>query len=365
MPTKYLRKVQKKQGHHWALTPPTDYRRACDVRVEYFDDGRTARAAAIDLEKNVRAFRKGKLKDFHLNETSNLYQLRAAWLRQERMGQIAPNTFAAYDKWSQTVCDTPLRGSTVGDLRVVDVNHKLGSEIFGLWRQKRPHTRDNLKKAVNMMFKYAASQDLTSCIPMQYVTVKLPRPRQVIWTRKEVDMLVKECMSSFKTRNVGLLIIMCYEWAQRPIDIRNLKWDNINFETDTVTITQTKRGTTVYLPMDDSLKKLLLAQQVDFGFQPLVVPYLRHDKVWAVYSIEAYTKIVNQIKEKLGLPEELKVGDLRKTAVTEMVEAGLTEINIKPVTGHKSLQSITPYVKHTRSAAAAALHRRRENRDEQ
>jgi integrase len=169
-------------------------------------------------------------------------------------------------------------------------------------------------------------------------------------------------MSSFETRNLGLAVVLCYEWAQRPIDIFGLTWDNLDFETDTCTIKQTKKGATVYLPIDSTLKELLQKQHTDFSFQSYVLPYLRSsDKKWVPMSQTFYSQKLREIIKKLGLREGLRVGDLRATAITEMVEAGLDGVRIKPVTGHKSTNSISPYVKHTRSAAASALHDRKKN----
>jgi integrase len=360
---KYLTKKKRaKNGQsYWALTPPIDYRRACDARVEYFDDGRTARFAAIALEKKVNAFRKGQLEDFHLSDKSNLWQLRAAFLSQENVKNLTPRVYNNYKRLTERICETKRGERNVGQLKVIDVNHKIGSEIFDSWVRLAPHTRDKMKKLFNMMFEYATSQDLSVCIPMKYVTVKTDPPRSVVWTRKEVDRMVTHLMSSFDTRNLGILFILCYEWAQRPIDIRHLKWDNIDFETNTCTIKQTKKGAEVYLPIDHDLRAILLKQKEDFGFQPYVCPMLGSDKVWKPYSRDRYTDGFKKAKEELGLNQDLRLGDLRKTAITEMVEAGLTEINIKPVTGHKNLGSISPYVKHTRRAAEAALTKRKQD----
>jgi integrase len=55
----------------------------------------------------------------------------------------------------------------------------------------------------------------------------------------------------------------------------------------------------------------------------------------------------------------LRVGDLRKSAITEMVSAGVDTSAIMSVSGHKSIQSLNPYLKHTLGAATSALDMRR------
>ena len=62
-----------------------------------------------------------------------------------------------------------------------------------------------------------------------------------------------------------------------------------------------------------------------------------------------------------NLPKDLRIGDLRKTAITEMVEAGVDQTGILPVSGHKSLASLNPYMKPTLKGATSALERRKKS----
>jgi integrase len=63
-----------------------------------------------------------------------------------------------------------------------------------------------------------------------------------------------------------------------------------------------------------------------------------------------------------GLPDELRLSDLRRTGTTEMVEAGVSMGNIMSVTGHANPQSVKPYMKNTFASADLALTSR-QNRD--
>jgi hypothetical protein len=46
--------------------------------------------------------------------------------------------------------------------------------------------------------------------------------------------------------------------------------------------------------------------------------------------------------------------DLRRTAVTEMIEAGVPLTNVMSVTGHATTHSLTPYIKNTLKSASVA-----------
>ena len=49
---------------------------------------------------------------------------------------------------------------------------------------------------------------------------------------------------------------------------------------------------------------------------------------------------------------------MRRTATTEMVDAGVPLPQIMSVTGHANAQSLTPYLKNTLTSATEALSKR-------
>ena len=55
--------------------------------------------------------------------------------------------------------------------------------------------------------------------------------------------------------------------------------------------------------------------------------------------------------------------DMRRSAITEMVEAGVDITQIKQVSGHTSINSLTPYIKHTYTGASEALAQRNAYKD--
>ena len=60
-----------------------------------------------------------------------------------------------------------------------------------------------------------------------------------------------------------------------------------------------------------------------------------------------------------GLPDELRIADLRRTGTTEMVEAGVSMGQIMSVTGHANPNSVKPYMKNTYASAENALTTRK------
>jgi site-specific recombinase XerD len=79
----------------------------------------------------------------------------------------------------------------------------------------------------------------------------------------------------------------------------------------------------------------------------------------------SFGPVVSQVKAECGLPEELKVGHLRKTAITEFVAAGVDSTGIMQVSGHKNISSLNPYMKHTYEGARMAQSVRKGYKDDQ
>jgi len=199
---------------------------------------------------------------------------------------------------------------------------------------------------------------------MSRVKKQSHKPKSIVWTKEQVDKFLEVAFSDFKYRNVGLLALMCYEWAQRPIDIQRLKWKDVDFDTKKVTIKQTKRGATVQLPLEEPIFSLLKEQKELWDFQEYVVPHHRaSDKAYVLFTSSTMSTLVNEIKELAELPEELVLGYLRKTAINEMVEANIDSTSIMQVTGHRSIESLSPYIKHTYSGAKSALAARSAYKD--
>ena len=122
---------------------------------------------------------------------------------------------------------------------------------------------------------------------------------------------------------------------------------------------QSKRGEAVHLPISDGLMHVLRQQHETFSFQVLVAPQIQpSDGAYKPYSKEGLHVHVNAILEEARLPSHLTAMDMRRTAITEMVEAGVDITQIKQVSGHTNINSLTPYIKHTYTGASEALAQR-------
>ena len=77
------------------------------------------------------------------------------------------------------------------------------------------------------------------------------------------------------------------------------------------------------------------------------------------YTLQKLPMYGRELMDAAGLSKELRLSDLRRTGVTEMVEAGVGMPAIMSVTGHASPNSVKPYLKNTLKSAELALTTRR------
>lgn len=352
-----------KNKNSWTFNPPEDIKKAGIAQRQTFKDGRTAKAVISKLIKKIDAYRKGELAADSLPMECTFNQLVASYLSTPHYNGLSGSTREAYSTSFRNICSTSYKIKTVGDLTVRDTTPMVASEIYNQWCVKGSAYANKHKRIFGVLLSYAISLGVVPNNPMAKVKTISHEVRSVVWSSEEVEKFLEVAFSKFEYRNVGLIVLLCYEWGQRPVDIQHLRWSSIDFDNDTVTIKQKKRGATVELPLDPDLKKTLLKQKEDYDFQELVAPRFRKmDNSYRPYTGATMSDISRKILEEAGLPDHLQVRDLRKTAITEMVSAGVETTQVMSVSGHKSIKSLNPYIKHTREAASSALTRRKQNK---
>ena len=115
----------------------------------------------------------------------------------------------------------------------------------------------------------------------------------------------------------------------------------------------------MFLPVSDNLAEMLTDQKSDFGFQEWVAPHPRPMKgKYNPYAMERLSKVGRNVMRLAKLDEELRLMDLRRTGVTQMVDRGVPLPQIMSVTGHTHVSSVKPYMKHTYESANNALTQR-------
>jgi len=274
--------------------------------------------------------------------------------------QLRDETKKQYQYFLSVMLDTVVDEKPLSSYNLDAVTSRFAKESYNQWCEKGIHMANHVMSVTRVVFNHGLRMELCSMNPFSLVRKRTAERRKTVWSREDLQKFLDAAYSDFNTRNIGLIAQMAYEWCQRIGDMRNLTWDSIDFDTQTVHIEQSKRRADVHLPISDDLCDMLRQQHDDFGFQQYVAPMPRPQRgAFKPYSLTKLPKYARTIMDSIGLPQELRLSDLRRTGTTEMVEAGVGIGQIMSVTGHANPGSVKPYMKNTLSSANYALTERK------
>ena len=257
---------------------------------------------------------------------------------------LRDETKADYKYLIGQIMDTRVEGLSLRHVDVKKLTTKMCTLAYDLWCDRGIHFANKTMAIARILYNHGLRMEMIGSNPFNAVRRRKAKVRSTLWSKDDVVKLLDFAYSEFETRNLGLIAQMAYEWCQRVGDMRLLKWNNVDFEHKRVHILQSKRRAEVYLPVSDELLEMLEQQREDFGYEP--------------YTVYKMSKHGRTLIRNAGLPDTLRLSDLRRTGTTEMVQAGVGIGQIMSVTGHANPQSVKPYIKNTYDAANYALTKR-------
>ena len=266
---------------------------------------------------------------------------------------LRDTTKSDYRYFLSVVCNS------IGQQKYHGFTSKKAKWVYEDWVKRGVSFANHVATCASRVFNYAIEMEYAVQNPFTSIKRKAEIKRKVVWKHGDVIKFLDVAYSDFSTRNIGLIIQMTYEWCQRIGDMRTLRWSNIDFDTKMLTLEQSKRRAEVFLPISFDLMVMLQSQHQDFGFQEYVAPHVMPTRgVFYPYAMQRFSKNGRAVMRKAGLSEKLRLMDLRRTGVVQMVDKGVPLTNIMAVTGHANVASVKPYLKNTYTAANNALTQR-------
>ena len=247
------------------------------------------------------------------------------------------------------------RDEMFGEMNASEVTRQLAYALYEKNILLRGH--DSANKAMcgwASAFRYGMLKfpEIT-CNPFSDLDKLSSSPRRQRWTDQQLDRFIQKA-EELGLPTIGRCALMCMELMQRPGDILNLTWDAYQRTEKVWEIKQSKRGAVVRIPETRRLRLALKAvrQQAkrNASGNKMIVCSTVTGKRWHRRN---FTKAVRCIARKAGLPDDLQIRDLRRTAATEGATAGATPAEMMAVGGWANPASIRPYLVQTREQAAA------------
>lgn len=293
------------------------------------------------------------------NRRAKVGQLVEFYLNSNHFARLTGTTQKQYETHLGYALATRVDGKRLEDYQASSLKAQHTNQAYQQWLQVGIRTANYRKAALSTAWKYCMRFDIIDNDPIRLIKTETDQPRKVKWTRDQVTQFLSTAYSDFRWRSIGLIVHMSYECAQRVGDMRVLTWDKVDLDAQRIDLTQSKRGADVHLPIPEALTAMLQQQKEDFGFQTYVAPKTTPVAgAYVPYPVDQIDDAINEVKDAAGLPKNITAMDLRRTAITEMVEGGADLAQIMQVSGHRSPDSVKPYMVNTYTGAKNALAKR-------
>ena len=245
---------------------------------------------------------------------------------------------------------------------------KLVDQIYAkVLAEKGDRMAWGLAKVMRKIWNWGIRQGYITANPWNDMRIKMPKARTIVWTKKQYQEALETC-DKFGFQRLKLLMMMCYYLGQRPGDCLTVPCANLHGDNNqTLTITQGKVGKTlhIYVPMTlrEELVRIKTTRLPQFQTVERYPETFFHETRWHHIRYEW-----QQLKKYLHWPADLKIADLRRTAITEFGDAQATDQEIRAVGGHSMASPIMEnvYAKRTFWQSYNAMKKRfPEDYDEQ
>ncbi len=358
---RYMLTVERDGKLFYRYNPPADATEAGIVcRKQLFCGFEEAAAFCEEQNKLLDEWRSDRKHLKNLSEKSKVEDLVRSYMQSIDFSKLSKKAKYDYPYYLKRWYQSRTAGTTLINTRIADLSAPMCQQIYDAHAAHSISLANHVLAVYKVVFNYAIRNGFTLFNPFKNVKMQMSRPRRVVWEREHLKRFMDTAFSRYEWRNVGIIVYMAYSWGQRLGDMRCLKWSNYNLDTGVLELEQSKRRARVSIPTHIGLREMLSHQHNDFGWQQYIAPSQRKakDGTLVPYSVTKLAQIGKEIMQAAGLPDDLQLMDMRRTAVTEMVQAGVPLPNIMSITGHATPHSLTPYMRNTLKSATVAQEMR-------
>lgn len=185
------------------------------------------------------------------------------------------------------------------------------------------------------IFKIAVRKKAILSSPFDHgepmIKASLENVRMRIATFEEEQKLYAACYG--KSEHLKMIITFAIDTAMRNGEIFKIKWENVDFANNLIKIPDviTKTGQTRNVPMTSRVKKILQELQ-SCAFSETVFGVSSCVSSWE--TVRARAKLF-----------DLTFHDLRATAITRMLRAGIPIAEVMKISGHSEYSTFMKYVR--------------------
>ena len=286
------------------------------------------------------------------------------------------STMRSYASHIEYCMSFKLRGETVrfDEMKATQVTYDHAKYLFNdIEKDVSTH------KAVTCFMRLRAAWNegikcgLANVNPFSLVTLPILEARAVLWDEDMVTQAIEQA-DAVGRYSLGTMITLCYHWCQRPVDIRRLRWRDV--ETGVGYFRQKKTKVRMAIPLTQGIKDRLALHEELLGderyFDDII---LREEPTQKPYTVDRVSVVFKQTvvkplnwsmvqdgdrENKQGQPllTYPRMGDLRRTGTTHASRSGCTDRELMALTGHKNPSMLVIYARAGEIEATNAMNKR-------
>ena len=228
----------------------------------------------------------------------------------------------------------------LGDSKLADITpDKISRSRDGLLKKGFQKSSTNryvaaLSSAYSMAVKEFGWIDINPCSKVRKLSE--PRGRTRFLTDKERERLLTSCENS-NTKELLIIVLLALSTGARKNEIRWLRWDDVNMQTGTVIFRETKNGTIRSVP--------LVGRGLDLIREWGKIRRLDTDLVFPGRNPKHPVLFEKSWKRALKESdiEDFRFHDLRHSAASYLIMAGVHMRTVAEILGHKTLAMVQRY----------------------
>ena len=347
-----------------------------DLKPDRFETLTEANAVGYAWQRKLDTHLKGGTDTHTSDDKYSVRSLINEWKASPAYRDNDLSTMRSYASHIEYCMNFKLRGESVrfDEMKATDVTYEHAKYLFNdieddVSTHKAVTTFMRLRAAWNEGIKCG----LANVNP--FALVKLPEleARAVLWSEDMVTQAIEQC-DAVGRYSMGTMITLCYHWCQRPVDIRRLRWRDV--ETGIGYFRQKKTKARMAIPLTQGIKDRLALHEELLGderyFDDII---LREEPTQKPYTVDRVSVVFKKVVVKplkwsmvqdgdrlddngeplLTYP---RIGDLRRTGTTHASRSGCTDRELMALTGHKNPSMLVIYARAGEIEATNAMNKR-------
>lgn len=215
-------------------------------------------------------------------------------------------------------------------LRAITTDHV---ELFynGLRNTSSEHKAARIMKDLRYIFSRAFKTRKIQFDPTQATTVKQPKARKQKWTPEQVELAINTAWDA-GYRGAAVAMAIAYDTGLSPVDVRTLTMGQIQGDRLNA-VSRTKTDQRVEGQLWPETLDWIAAYHDDLGIASAPSGLVIRTRRGKPYTKDILAKDIRTVRRMVGLPEELQLRDMRRTATIEEIEGGATTKQVAAARG--------------------------------